>query len=85
MATQKGDCNMPYVFERETAVSEDIKFYTVKDVQVLTGWSKATVEHMFRDRAFPAANYGKAVIVEKEALRSFFQVRHDKRFESHWR
>ena len=38
-------------------ISSDVRFYTVKDVMELTGWSEKIVLSIFRDPEFPAADF----------------------------
>ena len=38
-------------------VSSDVKFYTIEDMQRLTGWSENTIQKLFNDPSFPASNY----------------------------
>lgn len=51
----------------------------------LLNWSKTTVQRLFNDPKFPAANYGKGKVVEVHALIDFFSRRHDKEREAYWR
>ena len=66
-------------------ISSDVKFYTVADVMKLTGWSEMIVLRMFNDPSFPAADYGKAKIVEAHALIDYFSKRHEKASERYWK
>ena len=59
-------------------ISSDVRFYTVKDVMELTGWSEKIVLSIFRDPEFPAADFGKSRIVEAHALIEYFSIRREK-------
>ena len=60
-------------------------FYTTKDIQKITGWSKRTVENLFNNPAFPSTNIGKQKLVLKTSFIEFFSVRRDKADEKYWR
>ena len=62
----------------------DVGFFTVYDISLLTGWSYSTVQKLFNDPEFPAADYGKHKVVEKHALIKYFAVRHEKKNEAYW-
>ena len=49
-------------------VSSEVKFYTISDLMKLLGWSEATVQKLFNDPKFPAANFGRNKVVEAHAL-----------------
>lgn len=66
-------------------VSSDVKFYTIEDMQRLTGWSENTIQKLFNDPSFPASNYGRTKIVEAHALITFFSIRHEKSHEVFWK
>lgn len=66
-------------------VSSDVKFYTIEDMQRLTGWSENTIQKLFNDPSFPASNYGRTKIVEVHALITFFSIRHEKSREVFWK
>lgn len=59
-------------------------FYTIEDVMKLTGWGEKTIQKLFNDPNFPAADYGNGWRIEAEALKKFFSVRHVKKHERHW-
>ena len=67
-----------------TYISSEPRFYKIKDIQEMTGWSENVVQKLFNDPNFPAANYGKAKVVEAHALIQFFSVRHEKERERCW-
>ena len=52
-----------------------VGFYTVSDVMGMTSWSKKVVLRLFNDPDFPAAELGKAKVVEAHALIDYFSVR----------
>ena len=66
-------------------VSSEVKFYTISDLMKLLGWSEATVQILFNDPKFPAANFGRNKVVEAHALIDYFSRRHDKHKEVYWR
>ena len=76
------------IFSRQESnlfpLSSEIKFYSIADVQEMTKWSEATVQKLFNDPKFPAANYGRTKLVEAHALINFFAERHDKERETYW-
>lgn len=49
-------------------VSSEVIMYSIQDVAEMTGWSHTTVEKLFNDPKFPAADYGKRKLVENHAL-----------------
>ena len=59
-------------------ISSDVRFYTVKEVMELTGWSEKIVLSIFRDPEFPAADFGRSKVVEAHALIEYFSVRREK-------
>lgn len=66
-------------------VSSEVIMYSIKDVAEMTGWSHNTVEKLFNDPKFPAADYGKRKLVENHALMQFFSVRREKELDKYWR
>ena len=50
----------------------------------MTGWSENTVQKLFNDPNFPAADYGKSKVVEAHALIQYFSVRHERERERYW-
>lgn len=77
LATNIGDNYQP--------LSCEVRFYSIKDVQDLTGWSETTVQKLFNDPEFPAADFGKTKLIESHALISYFSSRHERDRERHWR
>lgn len=55
----------------ETKLSEP-KFYTIKEVAKMTGWSIPTVQSLFNRRDFPSCDFGSSKVVESTALRAYF-------------
>ena len=53
----------------------DALFFTQEDVRKITGWSKHTVETLFRNPEFPCTDYGKSKLVLKTAFITFFSER----------
>ena len=58
-------------------ISSEVRFYTVEDVMKLTSWSKKVVLKMFNDSEFPAADFGRAKVVEAHALIDYFSIRRE--------
>ena len=69
----------------QVVMSNEVRFYGIKEVVELIGWSEKTVQKLFNDPKFPAADYGKNKVVEARALRKFFSERHDRDRELYWR
>lgn len=67
------------------SISAEVIFYTISDVQKMTHWSEATVQKLFNDPHFPAADFGKQKVVESHALINYFSERHSKDKEPYWR
>lgn len=67
-----------------TYISSEPRFYKIKDIQEMTGWSENTVQKLFNDPNFPAADYGKSKVVEAHALIQYFSVRHERERERYW-
>ena len=65
-------------------ISSEVRFYTIENVQEMTGWSKKTVQRLFNDPRFPAADYGRIKVVEAHALIDYFSKRHEKDRERYW-
>jgi hypothetical protein len=65
-------------------ISSEPRFFTIKDLQEMTGWSEGTVQKLFNDPKFPSANYGKTKVIEAHALIQFFAERHEKEKERYW-
>jgi hypothetical protein len=65
-------------------LSSELRFYTIKDLQELLGWSEKTVKKLFNDPAFPAADFGKTKVVEAHAAIEYFSRRHEKDYERYW-
>lgn len=64
-------------------ISSEVIFYTISDVQKMTGWSEMTVQRLFNDPGFPAADFGRNKVVEAHALMNYFSTRRSK--EKTWR
>ena len=45
-------------------ISSEVRFYTINDLIGLLGWSEATVQKLFNDPKFPAANFGRNKVVQ---------------------
>lgn len=68
----------------KTYISSNVRFYTIKDLIELLGWSEMTVQKLFNDPKFPSANFGRQKIVEAHALIEYFSKKHIKERERHW-
>ena len=66
-------------------ISSEVRFYTVRDVMELTGWSEQVVLKMFNDPRFPSADFGKAKIVETHALIEYFSTKRSRETEPFWK
>lgn len=69
----------------KTYISSEARFYTVKDLQEMLGWSMNTVLKLFNDPQFPASDFGKTKVVEAHALINFFSKRHERNNERYWK
>ena len=67
-----------------TYISSEPRFYKIKDIQEMTGWSENTVQKLFNDPDFPSLDYGKAKLVEAHALIAFLSVKHERDREPYW-
>lgn len=77
-------CPEKEVLLYRTYISSEPRFYKIKDIQEMTGWSENTVQKLFNDPKFPAADYGKSKVVEAHALIQYFSVRHERERERYW-
>ena len=66
-------------------ISSEVSFYSVKDLQEMTGWSHATVEKLFSDPKFPSSNFGRRQVIEAHALIEYFSVKHERERDRFWR
>ncbi len=75
------------VFHEKDTHEKDsgVVFYTIEDLMSLLGWSRVIVQKLFNDPKFPAADFGKKKVVEKNALMKYFSVRHEKKYDNFWR
>ena len=78
-------CSKIHIVEQSKKSSVDLKFYTQKDVERMTGMSVQTVQKLFNDHEFPACNYGKSFVVEANALMGFFAQKRDKHNSRYWK
>ncbi len=65
-------------------IASEARFFTMKDIQEMTGWSEKTVKKLFNDPKFPSADYGRNPVVEVHALIHYFAERHEKKQASYW-
>lgn len=61
-----------------------LKFLTVEDIMNVTGFSKATVEKLFKDPEFPSCNYGRAQVAELNAVIEYFSVPRRREYSTYW-
>ena len=64
--------------------SDDSLFYTIEDIQKMTGWSKRTVENLFNDPAFPSTDIGRKKLILKFRFIDFFSTRRSKSEQKYW-
>lgn len=65
-------------------LSSEVRFYTIADLTKMLGWSETTVQRMFNDPKFPAADFGRNKVVEAHALIDYFSRRHERARDRHW-
>lgn len=68
-----------------SALSCEVKFYSIADVQELTGWSEKTIQKLFNDPSFPTTDFGRTKLVEAHALIKYFETRRTKETSRYWR
>ena len=73
------------VLEAVEDKSKAIVFLNTKDLQKMTGFSKKTVEKLFRDPEFPSCNYGKQQVAEVHAVIKYFSVSRHKEDSYFWK
>ncbi len=61
-------------------VSSEVIFYSVDDLIKMTGWSRKTVQRMFRDPEFHSVQMGRKQLIENHALIEYFSVKRVKEF-----
>ena len=64
--------------------ASEARFFTMQDIQEMTGWSEKTVKKLFNDPKFPSADYGRTKVVEVHALIDYFSKRHERKQERYW-
>ena len=64
-------------------ISSEVRFYTIQELQEMLGWGEGTVQKLFNDPKFPAADFGKTKVVEAHALIEYFSRRHEKDRDRH--
>ena len=65
-------------------ISSEVRFYTIQELQEMLGWGEKTIQKLFNDPKFPAADFGKTKVVEAHALIEYFSRRHEKDRDRHW-
>ena len=69
----------------EGYLSGKVRFYTIKDLSEMLGWSEKTVQKLFNDPKFPSTDFGRNKVVEAHALIEYFSRRHEKAKDRHWK
>lgn len=72
------------ILDEIEAKSNLLLFLTTEDIQKATGFSKKTVERLFKDPEFPSCDYGKGQIVELHAAIKYFSVPRRKDESFYW-
>ena len=67
------------------ALACDVKFYSIPELQKMTGWSEKTVQKLFNDPEFPATDFGRTKLVEAHALINYFSKRRCKNTNRYWK
>lgn len=65
-------------------ISSEVHFYTIQDLQKETTWSESTLQRLFNNPEFPAADFGRNKIVESHALIYYFFKRREKELDPYW-
>ena len=68
-----------------SALACDVKFYSIADLQEMTGWSEKTIQKLFCDPEFPTTDFGRTKLVEAHALINYFSARRTKETSRYWR
>lgn len=71
--------------DKTIIIDQPAKFYTIKDVAELTGFSVEKTRDLFNDPEFPCTNLGKSKVVEDAALKNYFSKRRDRNSTPYWR
>ena len=66
-------------------LSGKVRFYTIRDLSEMLGWSETTVQKLFNDPKFPSSDFGRNKVIEAHALIDYFSKRHEKARDRHWR
>ncbi len=70
--------------EQTVVVSEEVRFYTMADLQKMLNWCEPTVRKLFNDPHFPSVDFGRNKVVEAHALIEYFSRKHEKENELYW-
>ena len=76
--------NIPVTYG-SSALACDVKFYSIPELQKMTGWSEKTVQKLFNDPEFPATDLGRNKLVEAHALINYFSKRRSKNTNRYWK
>lgn len=68
----------------QNSLSGEAVFYTIKDIEKMTGWSSTTVQKLFNTKDFPYCDFGRHKIVESHALIAYFSKRRTKDTDRFW-
>ena len=66
-------------------ISSEVRFYTIKELSKMLGWSEHTVQKLFLDPKFPSTDFGRIKVVEAHALIDYFSKRHEKARDRFWK
>ena len=75
---------MREIKDNTLCLSSELRFYTIRDLQNLLGWSEKTVQKMFNDPSFPSIDFGRTKVVEAHAAIEYFSRKREKEYERHW-
>ena len=75
---------MREINDNTLCLSSELRFYTIRDLQNLLGWSEKTVQKMFNDPSFPSIDFGRTKVVEAHAAIEYFSRKREKEYERHW-
>ena len=75
---------MREIKDNTLCLSSELRFYTIRDLQTLLGWSEKTVQKMFNDPSFPSIDFGRTKVVEAHAAIEYFSRKREKEYERHW-
>ncbi len=77
--------NLLDVLKKINEQDKILKFVDIEQVMKATGFSKKTVQDLFKDPEFPTCNYGKKQIAEVNAVIKYFSSPRRKEDSVYWR